>query len=457
MKIKNFVKISAFAILAFSMLGCGKEETKENESKSEILEEKIEEKEITVAGIEMVKIPDSAEHKGLYFGKYEVTQEQWQEIMGNNRSIHEGYLSRPVEQVSWNDCQKFIKKLNARTEVKSAGITFRLPTEEEWEYACRAGSTGKYGLLADGREGTLDEMGWYEDNSDDKTHPVGQKKPNAWGLYDMHGNVWEWTASANGSSRIIRGGGYYNDASYCESVLSYWFDPDCRSYYFGFRLVALNKVEAERIAREEAERKARKKAESLIKDMVRIPDSAEHKGLYFGKYEVTQEQWQAVMGNNPSSFKGDLSRPVECVSWYDCQEFIKKLNALPEVKQSGLVFCLPTEEEWEYACRAGSTGKYGLLADGREGTLDEMGWYDDNSDYKTHPVGQKKPNAWGLYDMHGNVLEWTASADGSSRIFRGGGFYISASGCESDDRLWSDPDGRYGSLGFRLVASRTVY
>ncbi|MBQ2281531.1 MAG: formylglycine-generating enzyme family protein [Kiritimatiellae bacterium] len=223
MKIKDFVKISAFAILAFSMLGCGKE--------------KIEDKEITVAGIEMVRIPDSAEHKGLYFGKYEVTQEQWQEIMGNNPSYFKGDLSRPVEMVSWNDCQDFIKKLNARTEVKSAGITFRLPTEEEWEYACRAGSKGKYGLLADGREGTIDEMGWYEDN-DDKIHPVGQKKPNAWGLYDMHGNVWEWTASADGSSRIFRGGSYCNDASDCESDYRDWNSPDLRHYGLGFRLVA---------------------------------------------------------------------------------------------------------------------------------------------------------------------------------------------------------------------------
>ena len=231
MKIKDIIKTSFFVVLAFSMLGFGKEEEKAEA-------EHITREKIVIDLIEsMVKIPDSAEHKGLYFGKYEVTQAQWQAIMGNNPSYFKGDLSRPVEHVSWNDCQKFIKKLNARTEVKSAGITFRLPTEEEWEYTCRAGSKGKYGLLADGREGTLDEMGWYEDN-DDKIHPVGQKKPNAWGLYDMHGNVWEWTASANGSNRIFRGGSFYNDASYCESGSGNWFIPDSRNNSLGFRLIA---------------------------------------------------------------------------------------------------------------------------------------------------------------------------------------------------------------------------
>ena len=232
MKIKDFVKISAFAILAFSMLGCGKEEEKAEA-------EHITREKIVIDLIEsMVRIPDSAEHKGLYFGKYEVTQGQWQKIMGNNPSHFKGDLSRPVEQVSWNDCQEFISNLNARTEVKTSGITFRLPTKEEWEYACRAGSKGKYGLLADGREDTIDEMGWYEDNSDDKTHPVGQKKPNAWGLYDMHGNVWEWAASANGEYRIYRGGGYFNYAFDCETDRRFWISLDYGYYSLGFRLVA---------------------------------------------------------------------------------------------------------------------------------------------------------------------------------------------------------------------------
>ena len=236
MKIKNFVKISAFAILVFSMLGCGKEEEKAEA-------EHITREKIVIDLIEsMVRIPDSAEHKGLYFGKYEVTQAQWRAIMGYNPSYFRGDISLPVEKVSWNECQEFIEKLNACAEVKQAGITFRLPTEEEWEYACRAGSTGEYGLLADGREGTIDEMGWYEDNSDDKTHPVGQKKPNAWGLYDMYGNVYEWTASANGSNRFSRGGSYYINASYCESDYRRWLTPVGRSFNLGFRLVASRTV-----------------------------------------------------------------------------------------------------------------------------------------------------------------------------------------------------------------------
>ncbi len=441
MKIKNFVKISAFAILVFSMLGCGKEEEKAEA-------EHITREKIVIDLIEsMVKIPDSAEHKGLYFGKYEVTQEQWQEIMGNNPSYFKGDLSRPVEHVSWFDCQEFIKKLNARTEVKSAGITFRLPTEEEWEYACRAGSTGKYGLLADGREGTLDEMGWYDDNSG-KTHPVGQKKPNAWGLYDMHGNVWERTASANGSPRFLRGGSYRYGASGCESDdVHGWLYPEDSSD-LGFRLVASR---TETSVKETIETKT--SVTEIIETMVQIP----REDYLMGKYEVTQAQWQLIMGENPSRFTGDSSRPVECVSWNDCQEFIKKLNARSEVKKAGLTFSLPTHEQWEYACRAGSTGKYGLLADGREGTLDEMGWYIDNSGGETHPVGQKKPNAWGLYDMHGNVWEWTASFEGFSNFNRGGSYYDGASYCGSGCRDWNYPDNRSYGLGFRLVASWTVY
>lgn len=187
-----------------------------------------------------------------------------------------------------------------------------------------------------------------------------------------------------------------------------------------------------------------------IPKMVAIPG----KNYSICKYEVTQALWEAVMDKNPSKSKGgDL--PVESISWKDCQEFLMRLNALPVVKKSGLFYRLPTADEWEYACRAGSTGKYGLLADGREGNLDEMGWYEDNSGNETHPVGQKKPNAFGLYDMHGNVWEWTSTADGDRRVNCGGCWRSGAGSCESDFRDGSSPDYR-SYLGFRLAADKAA-
>ena len=174
------------------------------------------------------------------------------------------------------------------------------------------------------------------------------------------------------------------------------------------------------------------------------------------KYEVTQAIWEEVMGGNPSYFKGP-NLPVENVSWNDCQEFIKKLNALPEVRKSGCTYRLPTEKEWEYACRAGSTGKYCKLADGTEiekNTLGEVAWYDDNSKRKTHPVGQKKPNAFGLYDMHGNVYEWCNDrASGDCRVLRGGCWDGNARYCISAHRDSNEPCDCNRSTGFRLACS----
>ena len=191
--------------------------------------------------------------------------------------------------------------------------------------------------------------------------------------------------------------------------------------------------------------------EGIIASMVPIPG----KDYRMGKFEVTQAQWEAVMGENPSKFEG-AENPVEMVSWDDCKEFLETLNAQPAAQASGLVFRLPTEEEWEFACRAGATGKYCKLADGTEiseKTLDEVAWFDENSDNTTHPVGQKKPNAFGLYDMHGNVLEWTATAYGVFLVDRGGGWYDWARNCEASLRSARSPSDRDDDIGFRLCAS----
>ncbi|MEE8586367.1 MAG: SUMF1/EgtB/PvdO family nonheme iron enzyme [Acidobacteriota bacterium] len=191
------------------------------------------------------------------------------------------------------------------------------------------------------------------------------------------------------------------------------------------------------------------------------------KPFQMGKYEVTQEQWKAVMMNNPSSFEG-ARRPVENVSWEGVQEFIVKLNQRSDVFE----YRLPTEAEWEYAARAGTSGDFA-------GNLDEIGWYEANSGNGTHPVGDKKPNAWGLHDMHGNVWEWVqdwyaAGYYGSrpnpdtdpqgpertrrsllsllvDRVVRGGGWNFPAQDCRSADRYWVRPGYRHDSLGFRLL------
>lgn len=186
--------------------------------------------------------------------------------------------------------------------------------------------------------------------------------------------------------------------------------------------------------------------------------------FYMGKYEVTQGQWQAVMGNNPSKFKGNDDLPVECVSWIDCQEFCKKLS-----EKVGRTVRLPTEAEWEYACRAGSTGKF-CFGDA-ESELDDYAWYSKNSDRRTHPVGTRKPNAWGLCDMHGNVWEWCQDwhdafyyeqspvmdpkgpTSGSDHLWRGGAWGCFVRYCRSAYRLKGEPTHRCSQLGCRVAVS----
>jgi formylglycine-generating enzyme required for sulfatase activity len=190
------------------------------------------------------------------------------------------------------------------------------------------------------------------------------------------------------------------------------------------------------------------------------------KPFYLGIYEVTQEEYQRVMGSNPSHFKG-ARNPVAQVSWDDAVEFCRKLSAMPEEKKAGRAYRLPTEAEWEYACRAGSTTEY-CFGD-NESQLGEYAWFDKNAGSKTHPVGEKKPNAWGLYDMHGNVWEWCSDwyseypkgavsdpvgpREGSDRVFRGGSWRYGAAFCRSAFRYWYSPSYRYHDDGFRVALS----
>ena len=181
-------------------------------------------------------------------------------------------------------------------------------------------------------------------------------------------------------------------------------------------------------------------------------------GYYIGKCEVTQELWEAVMGGNPSEFIG-AQKPVERVSWYDCQEFVSRLNSL-----TGRTFRLPTEAEWEYAARGGKKSSHYKYSG--SGNIGSVAWYYDNIGSRTHPVGTKSPNELGIYDMSGNVWEWCSDwyggysagaqtnpmgpSSGSHRVLRGGSWGSFAMRCRVSNRLGHDP-GNIGDHGLRLV------
>ena len=180
--------------------------------------------------------------------------------------------------------------------------------------------------------------------------------------------------------------------------------------------------------------------------------------FYLSKYEVTQAQWRAIMGTNPSHFKGD-NRPVEQVSWYDCQTFCQQVSTT-----TGRSAHLPTEAQWEYACRAGTSTQYYFGDD--ESQLGQYAWTMDNSGSQTHDVGGRVPNAWGLYDMLGNVWEWcedwagaysagsqtdpTGPSSGTYRVLRGDTWDLSA-GARCAYRYSGPPEGRYYGAGCRLA------
>ena len=425
-------------------------------------------------------------------GKTEVTQELWQAVMGSNPSSFKGD-NLPVEQVSWNDCQEFIEKLNSLT-----GLQFRLPTEAEWEYAARGGNKSK-GYKYSGSN-DIGIVAWYSGNSSPQTHIVATKSANELGLYDMSGNVFEWCSDwygsyssdsqtnpngpLNGNSRVVRGGTWDSSMGSCRVSYRGYFIPSNRVSYLGLRL-ALAEGEEPETPDEPTEPEFEYityTINGVSFDMVSVvggtftmratseqgsdPGSDEKPAhqvtlsdFMIGKTEVTQELWQAVMGNNPSYYKGD-NLPVEKVSWNDCQEFIKKLNSL-----TGLQFRLPTEAEWEYAARGGNKSK-GYKYSGSE-DIGSVAWYNGNSSLNTYSVATKAPNELGLYDMSGNVDEWCSDwygsyssssqtnpkgpSSGSYRVYRGGSWYSIPRDCRVSKRNICSPGLRGNDLGLRLA------
>ena len=464
--------------------------------------------------------------QGYWMGRHEITQAQYHAVMRtnpsyftNNKIVEARML--PVEQVSWYDAMEFCAKLTAIEREAGRlpeGYEYTLPTEAQWEYACRAGTTT---ALYSGKNLTgievcpnVDELGWYANNSDNKTHDVGQKLPNAWGLYDMYGNVYEWCLDGyeaypttavtdpkggDTSLRVCRGGRAGTGARRCRSAYRNTAGEDATDSTIGFRVV-LAEVPPVPVGDMTIPLSA-----DVSLDMVWIEpgtfmmgspeDELGHivfsietqhevtltQGYWLGKYEVTQAQYETIMGTNPSKWKGaDL--PVESVSWEDATNFCAKLTAIERKigrLPRGYEYTLPTEAQWEYACRAGTTT---ALNSGKNLTdrevcpnVDELGWYEHNSDQTTHSVGQKLPNAWGLYDMPGNVYEWCLDycdwidwtaiitdtyidgikdplcKTGSYRIMRGGSYNHAALSCRSAIRTCDHPDYRSSTFGFRVA------
>ena len=508
--------------------------------------------------------------KPFFAGVFEVTQKQYELITGNNPANYQGD-ARPVECVSYNkirgkekgagwpdnnevDEDSFFGILRAKT-----GLEFDLPTEAQWEYACRAGTTT---ALNSGKNlsekfecDEMAEVGRYYYNQEDgkggysEHTTVGSYLPNAWGLYDMHGNVYEWCldwkASYDGDAtdpkgreeghyRVIRSGCNGSSASSCRSAFRYPLSPGFSDYADGFRVFlagsneptpppanntymvvdlsggtnaasfAISYLDEVPEGGWTEEYKTTKMVLSKINagkftmgspkdELGRYNDEVQHevtltKPFFAGVFEVTQKQYELIMGNNPANYQGD-ARPVEYVSYDMIRGAEKGTNwpAKSEVdatsffgilrSKTGLSFDLPTEAQWEYACRAGTTtalnsGK-NLSDEDQCDEMNEVGrcygnMNDEKGGYDEHTtVGSYLPNAWGLYDMHGNVNEWCldwyqsdlgsdpaidpkGNTEGRYRLLRGGGWNFCASDCRSADRGEVTPGEVYDSGGFRV-------
>ncbi|HQH72666.1 MAG TPA: SUMF1/EgtB/PvdO family nonheme iron enzyme, partial [bacterium] len=446
---------------------------------------------------------------------------------------------QPVVEVSWNDAVAFCDGLNAMSGKNYPGMTFRLPTEAEWEYACRAGTRTRFYWGDDLNETQFVDYAWGLENSNLRSHAVGTKLPNALGLFDMSGNVDEWCQDygygnypsgavvdprgpQNGPVHVARGGFWSYDTVSCRSAARIDLVPDSRYGSLGFRIV----LSRSNTPTPTPTPTPNPQGQTITVPLPNFPTGAQPlemvlikagtftmgcptdergrsgtewpphqvtltKDFYLGRFEVTQAQYQAIMTNNPISRYGIGSNyPVYYVSWFNCATYCNRLS-----EREGLVpiynestwaanwnangYRLPTEAEWEYACRAGTTTRFShgdvLECDDECGSCANhdqyMWWCGDINPFGTKEVGTKLPNAWGLYDMHGNVWEWCndwwedssnrgpqvdpkGHDSGSARVVRGGCWDFDARLCRSPVRYaGSSPNVRDYAGGFRV--SRT--
>lgn len=557
----------------------------------------------------------------VYLGVHEVRQIDYEAITGYNPSMFAptGFLkdaekgldtsNHPVERTSWYAATDFCTKLSQKEQLKPQypynspsgqtvatvdGNGYRLPTEAEWEFACRAGVTTKYSTGDD--DAGLSQTAWIGGNSGGRTHPVGELKANSFGIHDMHGNAWEWVQDwwaetyyqqfqeqpaidplgpASGDMRVVRGGDRNQDnlPFFSRASLRFAMGPATNNFPCGFRVALTVEAVKQALAAakslpptakapfDAAQAKAYQEAwakhlgvpiehtNSLGMKFRLIPpgeftmgsdpsvvenglataggnaatqgffrsESPHHKvrltePFYLGVHEVRQRDYKAIMGETPSLWApegeakalikgldaGEL--PVHRVTWFSAIQFCTELNAqdqlIPAFILSGFElkrgpngrsyidtpynlkrmprangYRLPSEAEWEFACRAGSTRNY---ATGDDVTgLKDAAWIADNAAGRPHVVGEAKANALGICDMHGNVSEWVwdiweegyygnlgqsavnplGPDSGPMRVIRGGDILKPAIHSRSSGRFASEPLWEHASVGFRLAIS----
>ncbi|MGE5341224.1 MAG: formylglycine-generating enzyme family protein [Candidatus Omnitrophota bacterium] len=451
---------------------------------------------------------------GFYIGKYEVTQEEWKRVMGTNPSVFKGD-KLPVDTVDWNEAIDYCNKRSINEGLKPCytrsgekGDTvscdfsadgYRLPTEAEWEYAARGGN--KSGNFFYCGSDTVDEVGFYESNSDDRTHPVGLLKPNELGIYDMSGNAWEWCwdfydkdyykksplenprGPSTGDVRSYRGGGAGARSMWLRCNGRYSNPPGYKHWFVGFRVARSGSGKPSPdmvyIKGGDFNMGSTKGSNGGEKTIHRVTLSS----FYMGITEVTQAEWQAVMKDNPSMNKGE-TLPVHAITFDEAIAYCNKRSIREGLKpcytiskkNSDDISCdfkangyrLPTEAEWEYAARGGCKSK-GYPFSGSD-NLDDIAWYRKNVTTSQKPVGEKKPNELGIYDMTGNVWEWcwdwfdydyysqsptlnpTGPVTGVRRTLRGGCYRDEGEQVLSTSyRSLSEPYIGFHYIGFRVV------
>ncbi len=461
--------------------------------------------------------------QGFWLAKFEVTQGEWEQVMSTTpwksdtrTKVGPQYAAT---YISHRDAVKFCEKFSqSERDAGRLGSqeVYALPSEAQWEYACRAGTTTAYTFGNDAA--MLENFGWFSANAfaagERYAHLVGQKKANPWGFYDLHGNVFEWCQDrytkklpggrdplAAGTDHVIRGGGWFFPATACRSAARRRGQTRHRNDALGFRLAICRVNERGRLVATGRQGKTagEERADNELK--MRLlwcppgkftmgsPPTEENRydeehqanvelsrGFWLGKYEVTQREWELVMPDKPwvghEDGKVGPNYPANFVSYEMALQFSRKLTASEQAagRITGReIYTLPTEAQWEYACRAGTTTPYHYGSDPE--MLPEYAWFakvvNDLGEGYAHEVGQKRANPWGFHDQGGNVWEWCLDAfsehvpggrDPLVRwagngvvVIRGGSYDFNERDARSAKRNFDPPDFQASPVGFRLA------